>query len=63
MKRKVRVKIKTKLLKDKVIEREYNTRDLDHFKAQVNHRSNIFTPKKGKGSFKRREKFTKKDYF
>lgn len=61
MKRKVRVKIKTKIGYNKVVEKEYNTRDFEHFDYQRRHRANIFIPKKGKGSYKRKDKF-QKDY-
>lgn len=59
MKRKIKIKIKTKIGYGKTIEREYNTRDFEHFDYQRRHRANIFTPKKGKGSYKRKEKFQK----
>lgn len=48
MKRKIRV-----TLNGKTIENEVEVRNLDHFNTQLKTRAHVFTPKKGKGSFKR----------
>lgn len=39
-----------------VIETEVETRNLDHFNVQLRTRSQTFKPKKGKGSYTRKQK-------
>lgn len=53
MKRKVKI---TDNITGKVIEKEVVIRNLDHFLIQKNTRAQIFTSKKGKGSYKRNKK-------
>lgn len=53
MKRKIKV---TDKITGKVIEHETEVRNLDHFNVQLHTRAQVFTPKKGKGSYKRNKK-------
>ena len=60
MKTKIKVRMQ---LKNKVIEQqgEYNQRNLLHLQTQLNNPSKTFTPKKGKGSYKRNKKVNQED--
>ena len=51
MKQKVRV-----TLDGKIVEGEFNTRNTLHLEVQQRNRAQVFTPKKGKGSFKRNKR-------
>lgn len=51
MKKKIKI-----TLNGKTIQGEVELRNLDHFEVQKTTRAQLFTPKKGKGSFKRNKK-------
>lgn len=53
MKQKIKIIDKTV---GKTLEGEVVLRDEDHFQTQLKTRSNVFKPKKGKGSFSRKQK-------
>ena len=55
MKRKIRIKN----FDGKVNEVEFEVRNTFHFEVQKNTRANVFKPKKGKGSFTRKQKHKK----
>lgn len=46
----------------KVLEHTFTIRNLDHFNVQLNTRSHVFKSKKGKGSFKRKQKYVNDEY-
>ena len=53
------MKLKVKLtdnINKQTIEQEINVPDKDHLAAQIKYRANVFKPKKGQGSFKRKPK-------
>lgn len=56
MKQKIKITDKTT---GKTTEGEVKTRNEMHFEVQKNTRAVVFTPKKGKGSYKRRPKHQK----
>lgn len=41
----------------KITETEVEVRDLSHLDAQIRFKSQVFKPKKGKGSYKRKPKY------
>lgn len=45
----------------KIVEKEFNTRDIEHLRIQQKFRSAVIKPLKGKGSF-RRNKRVEADY-
>ena len=57
MKRKIRLVDK---INNKVIEKEIEIPNKMHFNAQLSNPSHIFKPKKGKGSFTRKQKYKNK---
>lgn len=62
MKRKIRIIDninKTKNGQPKITEHEVEVRDLTHLDAQIRFKAQVFKPKKGKGSFKRKQKYSK----
>lgn len=57
MKRKIRFVDK---INNKVTEKEIEIPNKEHFYAQLSNPSHIFKPKKGKGSFTRKQKYKNK---
>ena len=48
--------------KDKVIKHEFNVPDKNILEARLTFKAQTFTPKKGKGSFKRNKKVSIEDW-
>ena len=57
----MRLKIKVKNFKGKKVQIEKEIPAKDHLEAQKRYKSQTFKPKKGKGSFSRKQKY-KNDY-
>lgn len=54
-------KIRVKGIDGKVLEGEFEIPDKTHLEAQIKYRANVFKPKKGKGSYNRKNKYKKGD--
>ena len=47
----------------KVTETEVEIRDISHLEAQIKHKAQVYKPKKGKGSYRRKPKYGNIDEF